>query len=123
MQDLINRISENVGLEPATAEKAVGLILGFLQSEGPADKVKDMLAAFPGAEQLIANASGASGGLLGGLMGGGVMGLGSKLMGLGLGMGDISAVAKETVGYAREQGKGAEIDAIVASIPGLGQFV
>lgn len=123
MQDLINRIAENVGLEPATAEKAVGLILGFLQSEGPADKVKEMLAAFPGAEQLIANASGASGGLLGGLMGGGVMGLGSKLMGLGLGMGDISSVAKETVGYAREQGKGAEIDAIVASIPGLGQFV
>lgn len=123
MQDLINRIAENVGLEPATAEKAVGLILGFLQSEGPADKVKEMLAAFPGAEQLIANASGTSGGLLGGLMGGGVMGLGSKLMGLGLGMGDISSVAKETVGYAREQGKGAEIDAIVASIPGLGQFV
>ena len=123
MQDLINRIAENVGLEPATAEKAVGLILGFLQSEGPADKVKEMLSAFPGAEQLIANASGTSGGLLGGLMGGGVMGLGSKLMGLGLGMGDISSVAKETVGYAREQGKGAEIDAIVASIPGLGQFV
>ena len=123
MDDLINRIAANVGIEPDTARKAVGAILAFLQSEGPADKVKEMLTAFPGAEALIAEAGNGSGGLLGGLLGGGVMGLGSKLMGMGLGMGEISGVAKETVGYAREQGKGKEIDEIVASIPGLGQFV
>jgi len=123
MDDLINRIAANVGIEPDTARKAVGVILAFLQSEGPADKVKEMLTAFPGAEALIAEAGNGSGGLLGGLLGGGVMGLGSKLMGMGLGMGEISGVAKETVGYAREQGKGKEIDEIVASIPGLGQFV
>jgi Protein of unknown function VcgC/VcgE (DUF2780). len=123
MDDLINRIAANVGIEPDTARKAVGVILAFLQSEGPADKVKEMLTAFPGAEALIAEAGNGGGGLLGGLLGGGVMGLGSKLMGMGLGMGEISGVAKETVGYAREQGKGKEIDEIVASIPGLGQFV
>ena len=121
MQDLIARITANVGIDADTATKAVGTILAFLQSEGPTDKVNDMLTAIPGSDELIAQAS--SGGMLSGLMGSGVMGLGSKLMGLGLGMGEISGVAKETVGYAREQGKGEEIDEIVASIPGLGQFV
>ena len=51
------------------------------------------------------------------------MGLGQKLMGMGLGMGEISGVAKETMGYARENGAGDSVDEIVASIPGLSQFV
>ena len=46
-----------------------------------------------------------------------------QLKSLGLGMGDISSVAKETMGYARENGAGDSIDEIVASIPGLSQFV
>lgn len=121
MEELITRITTNVGIDADTATKAVGTILAFLQSEGSTDKVNDMLSAIPGSNELIAQASG--GGMLSGLLGGGVMGLGSKLMGLGLGMGEISGVAKETIGYAREQGKGAEIDEIVASIPGLSQFV
>ncbi|MBU2485989.1 MAG: DUF2780 domain-containing protein [Alphaproteobacteria bacterium] len=118
MNDLVSRIATNVGIDPETAAKAVGAILEFLQSEGPADKVKEMLASVPGAADLIAQAP--SGGML---SMGGVMGLGQKLMGLGLGMGDISSVAKETMGYARENGAGDSIDEIVASIPGLSQFV
>jgi hypothetical protein len=118
LNDLVSRIATNVGIDPDTAAKAVGAILEFLQSEGPADKVKEMLASVPGAEELIAQAP--SGGML---SMGGVMGLGQKLMGMGLGMGEISSVAKETMGYARENGAGDSIDEIVASIPGLSQFV
>ena len=118
MNALITRIAENVGIDSDTAEKAVGAILAFLQSEGPADKVKQMLASVPGAEDLIAKAP--SGGML---SMGGVMGLGQKLMGMGLGMGEISGVAKETMGFARENGAGDAIDEIVAAIPGLSQFV
>lgn len=118
MDELINRITANVGIDAETAKKAVGAILAFLQKEGPADKVKQMLATVPGSEALIKDAPG------GGMLSmGGVMGLGSQLMGMGLGMGEISSVAKETMGFARENGGGDAIDEIVASIPGLSQFV
>jgi len=122
VNELIDRIAANVGIDADVAQKAVGMILAFLQSEGPADKVRQMMAAIPGSDELIASASG-GGGVLGGLMGGSVMGLGAKLMGLGLGMDEISGVAKETMGYAREHGQGQAVDEIVASIPGLSQFV
>lgn len=117
MDELINRIAANVGIDADTAKQAVAAILAFLQSEGPADKVNEMLASMPGAAELASEAS--SGGML---SMGGIMGLGSKLMAMGLGMGEISGVAKETMGYARENGAGNAVDEIVASIPGLSQF-
>ncbi|EDQ33653.1 hypothetical protein HPDFL43_04350 [Hoeflea phototrophica DFL-43] len=118
MNELITRISESVGIDAETAQKAVGAILAFLEREGPADKVKEMLAAVPGAQELISMAPAD-----GMLSMGGVMGLGQKLMGMGMGMGEISGVAKETIGYARENGSSEAIDEIIASIPGLSQFV
>ncbi|KAB0573601.1 DUF2267 domain-containing protein [Brucella pituitosa] len=120
MDELIARITSNVGIDAATAQKAVGMILAFLQKEGPADKVQQLLAAFPGAEEAISQVKG--GGLLSGLMGG-VMGLGTQLMGAGLGMGEISGVAKETIRFAKEKAGDEPVDAVVGSIPGLGQFV
>ena len=45
MNELIERIVANVGLDTGAAEKAVGLILGFLKAEGPADEVAKLLAA------------------------------------------------------------------------------
>ncbi|MFZ2101558.1 MAG: DUF2780 domain-containing protein [Oricola sp.] len=119
MDELISRITASVGIDADTAQKAVGMILGFLQKEGPADQIAQMMAGLPGAEDLIANAP-ASGG---GMFGGGVMGLGSGLMGLGLGMGEISGVAKQTVAFAKEKAGDGPVDTVIASIPGLSQFV
>jgi hypothetical protein len=121
MEELIARISANVGTDPAIATKAVGLILAFLQKEGPADKVGELIAGLPGAEAAIAEAQ-SGGGLLSGLMPG-VMGLGSTLMGLGLGMGEISGISKETIAFAREKAGSGPVDEVVNSIPGLSQFV
>lgn len=123
MEELIKRIEAATGLDAETAQKAVGAILNFLKSEGPDGKVAEMLAKLPGADVFMEMADGEGGGMLGGLMGGGVMGLGSKLMGMGLDMGQISSVSKETVGYAREQGASDAVDDIINSIPGLSQFV
>ena len=120
MEELIARITSKVGIDAATAEKAVGMILAFLQTEGPAAEVLKLLAAFPGAEEAIAQVKG--GGFLSGLMGG-VMGLGSQLMGAGLGMGEISGVAKETIRFAKEKAGDEPVDAVIGAIPGLGQFV
>ncbi|MBC2884702.1 DUF2267 domain-containing protein [Ochrobactrum sp. CM-21-5] len=120
MEELIARITSNVGIDAATAEKSVGMILAFLQKEGPADKVQLLLAAIPGAEEAVSQVK--SGGFLSNLMGG-VMGLGSQLMSAGLGMGEISGVAKETIRFAKEKAGDEPVDAVIGAIPGLGQFV
>ena len=110
MNELVTRVAENVGIEPATAEKAVGMILGFLQREAADGPVARMIEAIPGASELIAQYNGegsGGGGLLGGLMaaigGGGVMALGQQLMSQGLGMGEITSLAKETIAFAKEK--------------------
>lgn len=127
IEDLINRVASAAGIDSGLASKAVGMILGFLQKEGPQAQVQQMLAALPGAEQLIADASaGESGGLMGmvgGLMGGGIMGLGANLMGAGLDMGQISTVGRELMAYGREQAGEDVMGQIVAGTPGLSQFV
>ncbi|MDR6756035.1 hypothetical protein J2Y48_001325 [Mycoplana sp. BE70] len=127
MNDLVNRVAENVGIEPATAEKAIGMMLGFLQREAADGPVAQMIEAIPGASDLVAKYNGeGSGGLLGGLMnamGGGVMALGQQLMSQGLGMGEITGLAKETMAIAREYAGSDVVDEVVGSVPGLGQFV
>jgi hypothetical protein len=55
--------------------------------------------------------------------GGGLMALGTELMGLGLGMDQIQTMAKEVFGYAREVAGDQTIGEIAASIPGLSQFI
>ena len=124
MNDIIRQISEATGIQPNVAEKALGLMLGFLEKEGEDGPVQKMLAAIPGAKDLISQYGGdGSGGFLSGLAGGGIMGLGQQLMGQGLGMGEITALAKQTIGLARQYAGDQVVDEVVASIPGLGQFV
>lgn len=124
MNDIIRQISEATGIQPNVAEKALGMMLGFLEKEGEDGKVHQMLAAIPGARDLVSQYGGdGSGGFLAGLAGGGIMGLGQQLMGLGMGMGEITALAKQTIAIAKQYAGEQVVDEVVASIPGLGQFV
>ncbi len=125
MNDLIERLVADVGIDRAAAEKAVGIILDFLVKEGPADKVQPLLAKLPGAEALMQKAAGESGGL-GGLMGGamgGVMGAGMRMMSAGLSMGQVQSVTRAVIAYTREKAGEDAVGEIVAAIPGLAQFV
>jgi hypothetical protein len=122
MDELIGRIVSNVGLERPVAERAVGIILDFLASEGPADKVQALLARLPGAAEAVETArADGGGGLFGGV--GGIMGVGSRLMSAGLGMGEIQGVTRELISYAREKAGDEDLNEIVDAIPGLSQFV
>jgi hypothetical protein len=126
MEELITRITGNVGLDEDTARKAVGVILTFLLQQGDREKVVALIASIPGAETLVSTDdpdSSATLGGFGGLMGGGAMAVLGDLQSLGLGMGQIQGVTKETVGYARERAGEDVVNDLVASIPGLGQFV
>jgi hypothetical protein len=130
MNELVSRVADAVGIAPDVAEKAIGMMLGFLQREADDGAVARMIEAIPGGSDLVAkfNGEGAGGGgLLGGLMaslgGGGVMALGQQLMSQGLGMGEITALAKETMAVAREHAGDEVVDTVIGSVPGLSQFV
>ena len=127
MEELISRVTKATGLDAAVAEKAIGIILAYLQKEGPPAEVNQLLAAMPGAEQVAAQAGdggpGATGGGFMGMMGGGVMALGGKLMGAGVSMGQMQPLGRELFAYGREKAGEDVMGPIVGSIPGLSQFV
>jgi hypothetical protein len=122
MDELINRITTNVGIDAEKARGAVRVVLSFLKQEGDQAKVATLLEKLPGAAS-YADDSGDGGGGLGGMMGGGVMAALGQLQALGLGMGEIQAVTQEIVDFARERAGADLVNDIVGSIPGLGQFV
>jgi len=123
MDELVDRIVAKVGVDRSVAEKSVGVIFDFLTKEGPTDKVQALLDRLPGANDAIAAARAGDGG--GGMFGtmGGIMGVGSRLMSAGLGMGEIQGVTRELIAYAREKAGNEAVDEIVGAIPGLGQFI
>jgi hypothetical protein len=117
MDELIKALTAKVGIDEAVAQKAVGSILEFLKREAPPEPFGQLVAHIPGAEAAIAaNEGGFS------MMGGGLMALGSKLMGMGLGMGEIQSVARELFKYGREKIGSDAMDQIIAGTPGLSQF-
>lgn len=124
MNELIARIDAEVGVPADKAETAIRIILNFLATDGPADKV-EALAERLGALDYLGGTP-AKGGLLGrigGLFGGGgAMAAFGALTGAGLGMGEIQGVVKTFIAFAREKVGREAVDEIVASIPGLSQF-
>jgi hypothetical protein len=120
MDELTGWLASKAGIEDAVAEKTIGIILGFLRREGPHDKVQALIDKIPGAEAAI-SASENSGGLSK-LMGGGLMAVGTRLMGLGLGVNDIQNVARELFRFGRDKIGEDQMGAIIAGTPGLNQF-
>jgi hypothetical protein len=121
MDELIGRLVANVGVDRTAAEKAVGVILQFLLKEGPASKVQMLIDKLPGAAAAMAAAPPDSNS--GGMFGGGLMAAGTRMMAAGLSMGQVQAVTRETIGYAREKVGEDAVGEIVGAIPGLSQFV
>jgi hypothetical protein len=122
MDELIARLVANVGVDRSAAEKAVAIILDFLRTEGPPDKVQALIDKLPGAEALLQSQKGGEAG--GGMFAmGGLMGAGTKMMAAGLSMGQVQSVSREVLAFAREKAGEDAIGEIVGAIPGLSQFV
>ncbi|WP_407175820.1 DUF2267 domain-containing protein [Bradyrhizobium sp. STM 3562] len=119
MDELVGELVSKAGIDRSIAERTIGIILGFLRSEGPSDKVQVLIDKIPGAEAAIAASS--SGGLSR-LMGGGLVAVGTKLMGLGLGMVEIQNVARELLRFGRDKLGADQMGEIIAETPGLSQF-
>ena len=72
IQDFVNSIATKAGVDPATAETAIGTILSAIQQEGDATKVGQLFNQIPGAADLAqkhAVVVGSGGGVLGSLSG------------------------------------------------------
>ena len=120
MDELIGRLAAKAGIDSVVAEKTIGIVLGFLRNEGPSDKVQALIDKIPGAESAVEASNKSSG--LSGLMGGGLMALGTRLMGLGLGIGEIQNVARELFKFGRDRIGADQMGEIIAGTPGLNQF-
>jgi hypothetical protein len=123
MDELIARLTNNLGIDRGAAEKAVAVMLDFLRKEAPPEKVQALIDKLPGAEELMEAQEGidASGGGMFAM--GGIMGAGTKMMAAGLSMGQVQGVTRETLTFAREKAGEDAVGEIVGAIPGLGQFV
>jgi hypothetical protein len=119
MDEFIGDLAAKAGIDKAVAEKAVGAMLGFLRKEGPSEQVRSLIEQIPGAETAIAAAG--SGGLAS-MLGGGIMALGARLMGMGLGMSEIQSLARELFKLGRDKIGAEGMRAIIAQTPGLSQF-
>ena len=101
-------------------EQTICIILRYLRNEGPSDKVQVLIDKIPGAEAAISASENGRG--LARLMGGGLMAVGTRLMGLGLGMSDIQNIARELFRFGRDKIGEDQMGAIIAGTPGLSQF-
>jgi len=135
MPNLIARVATAADTTPDVARQAVALVIDFIKRDAPDEAVHKLLDKAPGLKAIVAsvNSTGGEGmgdtvkGLMGvsagSMGGGGIMALGSQLMGLGLGMGQIQTIGKEVFGYAREVAGDDVVGEITAAIPGLSQFI
>jgi hypothetical protein len=120
MDELTRWLASKAGIEDAVAEKTIGIILGFLRNEGPPDKVQALIDKIPGAEAAISASESGNG--LGRLMGGGMMAVGTRLMGLGLDISDIQNIARELFRFGGDKIGTDQMRAIIVGTPGLSHF-
>jgi hypothetical protein len=129
MQELIARIVTKTGLDPKRAEKALGIMLSLVKTQGNQQKVGELFAKLPGADERARQhgSDGSRGGGLLGMLGGGLMGgplaAISKLHAAGLNMDQIKQLGTETLSYAREVAGDDLVKQVAGSIPGLGSYV
>lgn len=113
MDEIVDQIAANTGVERKVTAKAVGIILAFLAAAAPG-KMDALLEKMPGARALAKEAGGSGGTLIG---------VFNDLTAAGLGMGEVQSVTREFVAIARTKVGDGDVDAVIDAIPGLGQFV
>ena len=127
MHELVARVSAATGLDESRTEQAVGIVLSLIRVEGDGEKVDEMFAALPGAEELAAkHAQSKSGGGLLGLFGsaiGGPLAAVGKLQAAGLSMEQIQVLGRELLGFAREKAGAPLVNEVANSIPGLSRYL
>ncbi|MFT4277811.1 MAG: DUF2267 domain-containing protein [Rhodopseudomonas sp.] len=122
MDELIERLADKAGLDRPVAGKTIGIILAFLRNEGPQQPVQALIDSISGAEAAIEAADASRSGLSRLIGGGGVMAMGTRLLGLGLSVPEIQTIARELFKAGRDKIGADQMGAIIEGTPGLRQF-
>ena len=120
MDELIGKLASKAGGGGLVAENTIGIMLGFLGSEGPSDKGQALIDQIRRAEASIAAAN--AGGGLSDLMGNGIMAVGTMLTAPGLCACEIQGVGRELFRLSQDKVGAERMGEIIAGTPGLGQF-
>ena len=129
MEELIARVVMATGLDMDKAERAIGIMLNLVKTQGDQTKVAELFSMMPGADKLAASygSDGASQGGLLGMLAGGMMGgplaAVSKLSAIGLTMDQIKQLGTVTLDYAKERAGSDLVKQVAGSIPGLSGYV
>ncbi len=113
MDEIVDQIAATSGVDPATTRQAIGVIIGFISHEGPADAINRVMDAIPGARSLGDEHA----------AGGGLLGVFNDLTALGLGMAQIQTLTRAFIGACRAKIGDQAVDEVVNGIPGLAQFI
>jgi hypothetical protein len=129
MQDLTADIMKKTGLDQGKSEKAVGILLNLVATQGHKAKVDALFATMPGAKELVAThgGDGAGGGGVMGMLAGGMMGgplaMITKLQSVGLSVDQIKQVGTLTLDYAKQKAGVKAVRDAAANIPGLNTYI
>jgi hypothetical protein len=115
MDESIGQPVAKAGVDGAIAEKTVGIMLGFVRSEGRSEKVETPIDRIPRAEAAIVATNSGSGVS-------GLMAVGKGLTAVGLGLGEIHSIARELLSVSLDKIGAGRMSEIIAGTPGLGQF-
>jgi hypothetical protein len=133
MQEFIESAAEKLGIDKSIAEKATGVVLGFIKSKLGDSDFGDLAAKLPGATGLLETAGGggdsAGGGMLGGVMkmassaiGGGAgdaLELTGKLKDSGLGLDQFGSFGTMLMDFVKDKAGEGAVGTIVEKIPEL----
>ncbi len=129
MKNLIEKMTTTMDLDAAKAEKAVGILLNLVSTQGDKTKVEALFAKMPGAKELVMThgGDGAGGGGFMGILAGGMMGgplaMITKLQAIGLTTDQIKQIGTLTIDYAKDQAGIKAVREAAAHIPGLNSYI
>lgn len=129
MKNLIKKVTDVTGLDAARAEKAVGILLNLVATQGDKSKVEALFAKMPGARELVTThgGDGAGGGGFMGILAGGLMGgplaMITKLQAIGLNTEQIKQVGTLTLEHAKAKAGIKAVREAASNIPGLNSYI
>jgi hypothetical protein len=132
MQDFIKMVVDNLGTDEKTARSATGGLLGLIQKHADKSDADELMGKLPGAADLLKEAAGGGGGLLGGIASqlgsaiggsaGSALSVAGVLKGSGLDSGMIGQFVTLFFNFAKQKAGQELIGRLLSKIPDLAKL-
>ncbi len=125
LDDLVGLVGEAADLDSVRAEKAAGIVLNLIQTQGNQTKVVELFAKLSGAQDMATRANsggGLMGKMAGGMMGGPLAAI-ARLQAVGLSANQQKIVMTTVLSYCGKHGGADLVKAAVANVPGVSGYL